>query len=359
MEKILGIHHVSSIAKNAQENLDFYASFFGLHLVKKTVNHENKEQYHLYYANHDASNALTTHFPMQGSEEGQVGDGQTEFVRYAIPVGSMNFWESRLNEFGIFNFKYSRFNETYLAFNDPHGLAIELVESELGSVNQWEYNKVTSTVAIKDIYNVSLASKRPEATVKLFTEIFGYQIDQNDDEYLRLKLHDGIGGTIDIRKQRSEDGVGGTGTVHHIALSIPNGSAEQWKSRLMKEGFFPTAVKNRNYFESVYFNDKGGITIELATQGPGMRIDEPLNELGNHLIIPPHFKEDEDHIINTLAPLYLHPIDKLNTYSYRNREEYDIIQNRKQMMKELKQLKESGASSEAIAAFKKEYMRRK
>lgn len=359
MKKIKGLHHTSSIVKNAQENVDFYASFFGLRLVKQTSNHENMEQYHLYYSNHDASSALSTHFPMQGSEEGKIGDGQTETVRYAIPVGSMPFWEKRLDDFGLFHFRYKRFNQTYLAFNDPHGLALEMVETDLGKNSTWNYNHVTEDVAIKDIYNVSIASKRPESTLKLFTEIFGYTIDQNDDEYFRLKLHDGIGGTVDIRKQRSEDGVGGTGTVHHIALSIANGSAEYWKKRLMDAGYFPTAVKNRFYFESLYFNDKGGITIELATEGPGLTYDEPLGSLGKNFIIAPHQKDDTELILNSIPPIEVKPIDHFETYSYRNKEEYDMVQARKQLAKDLKDLKEKGASVEEINEFKKASLQRR
>lgn len=358
MEKILGIHHTSSIVKNPQENLDFYASFFGLRLVKNTLNHENRNNYHLYYANHDATSAITTHFPMQEAEEGKIGDGQVTTVRYAINKGSMDFWKQRLSDFGIFYFTYTRFNDEYLAFNDPHGLTLELVETDLGSQNLWEFNHVKSKDALKDIYNVTIASKRPEDTVKLFTEIFGYKIDQNDTEYLRLKLHDDIGGTIDIRKQRSADGVEGTGTVHHLALAIPNGSAQQWKDKLMKAGFMPTAVKNRNYFESLYFRDKGGITIELATEGPGLQIDESLETLGTTFIIPPHFEEFKDEILNHIAPLHLQELGKLKTYGYRNKQEFDMIQERQRKIQEFKALKASG-DKEAIENFKKEQLKRR
>lgn len=358
MTKILGIHHTSSIVKNPQENVDFYAAFFGLRLVKQTTNHENKHNYHLYYANHDVSSAITTHFPMQESEDGTIGDGQVETVRYAIPKGSMSFWEQRLKDFNIFYFKYTRFNETYLAFNDPHGLALEMVESDLGNVNEWEFNHVVPAVAIKDIYNVSIASKRPESTVKLFTELFGYHIDQNDDEYLRLKLHDQIGGTIDIRKQRSQDGIEGTGTVHHVALSIPNGSADLWKKKLIDAGYFPTAVKDRFYFESLYFRDQGGFIIELATEGPGLTADEPLESLGTSFIIPPHFKDEEDSIRAEIAPIEVKEINHLQTYGYRNRQEFEMIQRRQMMIQELKALKASGASKETLDEFKKKQLRR-
>lgn len=358
MEKILGIHHTSSIVKNPQENVDFYAAFFGMRLVKQTSNHENKNNYHLYYANHDASNAITTHFPMQESEEGKIGDGQVETVRYAIAPGSMSFWEKRLQDFGIFYFHYKRFNQNYLAFNDPHGLALELVETDLGQTNKWEFNGVSSDVAIKDIYNVTVASKRPESTVKLFTEIFGYTIDQNDSEYLRLKIHDNIGGTIDIRKQRSEEGVEGTGTVHHLALAIENGSAEKWKSKLIDAGYFPTAVKDRNYFQSLYFRDQGGSIIELATQGPGLTFDESVEELGHTFIIPPHFEEDRESILAEIAPIEVKEISQLKTYGYRNRQEFEMIQKRQDMIRELKALKASGADKETLDAFKKEQMRR-
>lgn len=358
MNTILGIHHTSSIVKNPQENVDFYASFFGLRLVKQTSNHENKNNYHLYYANHDATSALSTYFPMQESDDGTIGDGQVETVRYAITKGSMPFWEQRLRDFGIFYFKYNRFNETYLAFNDPHGLALEMVESDLGKTNLWKFNNITENVAIKDIYNVAIASKNPEATVKLFTELFGYTIDQNDEEYLRLKLHDSIGGTIDIRKQTSQDGVEGTGTVHHIALSIADGSIDYWKKKLVEAGYFPTGVKNRFYFESLYFKDFGGITIELATQGPGLTYDEPLETLGSTFITPPHLQDEKEAILAHIAPIEVKVIDQLKTYGYRNRHEFEMIQQRQKLIQDLKDLKARGASKEELDAFKKSQLRR-
>lgn len=347
MQTILGLHHMSSIVKNPQENLDYYASVLGMRFLLNTTNHEDKNMYHLYYGTHDASGGISTYFPMQEAEEGLIGDGQVGHVTYA--VRNLDFWKKRLDHFKIDNYTYSRFNEHYLAFTDPHGLELEFIEVDNGIQNEWEYNGVDKDNNIRGFHKAALYSKNPSATQDLFTRIFGYTQTDEDEEYIRLTLNDSI---IDLKKQRTEDGVEGQGTVHHIALSIPNGSAEAWKKILQKEGFLTTAVKDRFYFESLYFREKGGITIELATEGPGLIID-------SEFVAPPHFKKEELAIKNHLAPLELKEIDSLQTYGYRNMYEYDILRRKneiKDKIKELNALPQSEDTKQQLTQLKKDFV---
>ncbi|CAM3433152.1 ring-cleaving dioxygenase [Erysipelothrix sp. HDW6B] len=344
MERILGLHHVSSVVKNAQENVDFYAGMLGMRLVKKTLNYDDIEEYHFYYGNHDGSTGLSTYFPISDSKEGDIGDGQVGYVTYAVNTGALDFWKERLDHFDIFNYSYERFGERYLAFSDRHGLDIELVETPLGPNSQWAFNGVQPETAIKGLYNAALFSERPAQTLSLFTDLFGYSVVAEDDEYYRLRIHEGLGGLIDIRKHTTTIGTKGHGTVHHIAFAIERGTEEAWREKLLSAGYFPTEVKNRKYFNAIYFRERGGILIELSTVTPGVTVDEPVETLGEAFIIPEHFEAQRLIIESKFMPVFVKEIDTLETYGYRNRYEYDMITKRNEIRE----------SINAIKAFEKE-----
>lgn len=137
--KTLGIHHISVVAQHPQENVDFYTSFLGLRWVKNTLNFDDKTMYHFYYGNHDASINLSTFFPMPSSDEGSVGVGQVAYQTYVVPMGSFEFWEKRLNAFGLSYYYMIRFGKQFLIFQDTHGYELELVEATIPNIsNKWE-----------------------------------------------------------------------------------------------------------------------------------------------------------------------------------------------------------------------------
>lgn len=321
------IHHVSSIVKHPQENLDFYTNVMKLKLLKNTLNHEDKAIYHLYYGN-DSNSALSTFFPMPDSEEGTPGDGFVGFVRYAIPPNSLNEWKQHLDHYHIKYFTYQRFNETYLAFSDPHGIDLELVERD-------DAQEIT-------LHSATLFSKIPEATVAMFKELFDYQIVNQDEEILRLESSDGH---IDIRKKIQSDGKKGHATVHHIAFSVQD--IELWQKKIKAYGLFTSKIIDRNYFKSFYFVEPGGITIELATEGPGLSIDDSTD-----FIIPPHFMEYKDEIMDTIMPLFNQELDELKSYSYRNKQEYDFITKRNEIKQKLKETSNKDERAKLIEAYR-------
>lgn len=338
--KTLGIHHISVVAQHPQENVDFYTSFLGLRWVKNTLNFDDKTMYHFYYGNHDASINLSTFFPMPSSDEGIVGVGQVAYQTYVVPMGSFEFWEKRLNAFGLSYYYMIRFGKQFLIFQDTHGYELELVEANIPNIsNKWEFNGVTKDVAIQGIDSAMLYSSNPESTYTLLTKILGYREINKEYKTILLESTLEIGGRLELSTQNIQPGKRGYGTVHHIALKVEDGSLEAWKTLLETNGYQPTQVRKRKYFEAIYFRDHGGILFELSTLSPGMTVDENVEELGSKLIIPPHYQNEEASILEYLPPVKLMTLNRLETYSYRTKSEYDFVEKRKQILGSINKIK--------------------
>lgn len=308
MMKTKGIHHISSMVGDAQQDVDFYASVLAYRMVKKTLNYDDKNMYHLYYGNHNASSGLITTFPMNFTHQGIVGSGQLGVAAFGVRPENFDFWKKRLQHFGIETTEYTRFHRRRLTFDDPNGLELELIETDKGPKNEWSYNGVESDQALIGIESSLLYSKKPEETLHLLTEVMGYKIMNENPNYYLLKIHDGLGGILELAKRAPRRGIPGVGTVHHIAFGVENEEIEDWREKLLEAGHRPTEVKNRNYFQSLYFREKGGILFEFATEGPGMLIDDEGDDLGKELIIPPHFQEEN---LSNLPKVQVREIDEL------------------------------------------------
>ncbi|MHC5268785.1 VOC family protein [Enterococcus sp. LJL98] len=339
MLKTTGIHHISSIVGHAQRNLDFYAGILGTRLVKKTLNFDDKESYHLYYGNTDGSTGLITTFPWTDAIEGRVGDGQVGVASCAVPTASFPFWKERFEKFEIPHFEYTRFGKKRMGFKDPDGLELELIEGDDSHEQSWAFNGIEKEDAFIGIQSATLYSREPEKTLQMFVEVLGYEKVAEDEEMIRLVVHEGLGGAIELNKKHRRPGRMGIGAVHHIAFKVKETEIEAWRHKLIQAGHLPTEIKNRKYFKALYFREKGGILIELSTEGPGVLVDEPLETLGETLLIPPHYAAKTPAILADLMPLQVRPIEKMGEYGYRNRYEYEILEKKKEIKHQIKQLK--------------------
>lgn len=337
--KLHGIHHISSIVGHAQRNVDFYAGLLGMRLVKKTLNFDDSSTYHFYYGNENGSTNLLTTFPWNDAESGQIGGGQVGITSLAISPDSLDFWKQRLNDFKIEYHTEERFNVQRLAFEDMDGLLYELVASNEEPKSNWEFNGVDSNHAIKGIDSAYIYSRVPHATLSMLQDVFNYKIiDESFDAYL-LAVDGGLGSRLELNKTTKDPSRQGVGTVHHIALGISNGDEEAWLEKLIAAGYRPTEIKERKYFRSIYFREKGGILIELATVGPGVLVDESEEELGKELLIPPHFEAIKDEIVDTLMPIEVREVTELIGYGYRDKYEFDLLRKKEKIKREILELK--------------------
>lgn len=304
-QQTAGIHHVTAFVRNAQETVDFYSGVLGLRLVKKTINFDAPEVYHLYFGNEGGSpGTIITFFPWATSRKGRIGGGQVGITTYAVPVGALDFWKARLSKLGISYQLTSRFNEDYVQLEDPDGLLLELVEREAGQDSKWSFGGVPAEKAVKGFGGAILYSTAPSQTAKVLVDVMGLKKVGEDAAYARFQAAGDLGNLIDVNLAVMPLGVGGAGTVHHIAWRAKDEEDHAlWRKIVEKNGLQPTPIIDRQYFNAIYFREEGGILFEIATDPPGFALDEPAAVMGEKLMLPEWFEEHRTQIEAGLPPL--------------------------------------------------------
>ncbi|HSJ66818.1 MAG TPA: ring-cleaving dioxygenase [Anditalea sp.] len=307
---ITGIHHITAIAGNAQNNVDFYTGILGLRLVKKTINFDAPDVYHLYYGDEVGSpGSILTFFPFEGARRGIKGTGELTYTAFSIPTNSMDYWIDRLAKFGIAtSTPLQRFGDTYIRFEDHDGLGIELVAAAKDSRKGWSYGNIPQEHAILGFYGATLNLRSKDLTAKLLTELMDYKFIAEDNNRFRYGTKGEPGDIIDIVVDEGRPGTQSAGTVHHIAFRTENDKTQAAiQKKLMENGVQVTEVKDRNYFKSVYYREPGGVLFEIATDEPGFAIDEEEAHLGEALKLPDWVEPQRAKIESRLPKLELNP----------------------------------------------------
>ena len=308
---ITGIHHVTAIAADSQKNVDFYTGILGLRLVKKTINFDAPDVYHFYYGD-EAGNpgSILTFFPYTGLVRGRHGKGMLNTTTFSVPASSIGYWEERLKKFNV---KYKpaedRFNmETVIYFEDSDGLGLELVFNDTDKRPGFSYGQIPLEHAIRGFYSVEIWEEGYERTAGLLTEQMDHQMISERGNRFRFAATNAPGNYVDILcTPDSLRGLGGSGTVHHIAFATPHKESQtEVQKKLMDRSLNPTPILDRNYFTSIYFREPGGVLFEVATSGPGFDVDEDPAHLGELLKLPPQYEARRSHLENELPPVSLH-----------------------------------------------------
>lgn len=305
---ITGIHHVTAIAGDAQKNLEFYAGILGTRLVKKTINFDGPDVYHLYYGDETGRpGSIMTFFPYKGLQRGRHGKGMLNTTTFSVPLASLGYWLTRLKKFGIAHKEpEERFsNEVVVYFEDTDGLGIELVFNEKDARPGYSNGIIPVEQAIKGFYNVEIWEEGYERTAGLLTEQLDHVLIAEKGNRFRFAAQDTPGNYVDILcSPDSLRGLGGSGTVHHIAFSTPaRTEQEDVRKKVLERQLNPTPVLDRKYFTSIYFREPGGVLFEIATAGPGFSVDEKPDHLGEALQLPPQFEPKRSQLEQTLAPI--------------------------------------------------------
>ena len=308
--KFAGIHHVTAIAEDPQENVDFYEGVLGLRLVKKTVNFDDPGSYHLYYGDATGNpGTIMTFFSWPGVHRGRIGNGQVSATSFAVPEDSLGYWVERLLQHGVrFEQPKKRFEETVLAFRDPDGLAIELVTRRGGEGGDvWERSSVPSEYAIWGISGVSLSEQSGEITRDLLVSILGFEKVEEANGRTRYLTTSTGGSFADVLEHPDGPrGLTAVGTVHHVAWRAPDEKTQrEWREEISARGLHVTPVLDRNYFRSIYFREPGGVLFEIATDQPGFAVDEEADHLGESLKLPSWLEKDRERIEESLPPVHL------------------------------------------------------
>ncbi|WP_161878002.1 ring-cleaving dioxygenase [Alkalibacterium sp. MB6] len=307
MKRTLGIHHITSIVGHPQENAEFYGNVLGLRLIKKTVNFDDPQTYHLYFGNEGGDpGTIITFFPWANARQGRIGGGQVGVTTYAVPVNSFDFWKNHLADKGIHVTETTRFGEDYLQFEDVHGLKLELVEREAGKPNTWSNSGLSPDVAIKGFGGATLYSLNPQGTIQTLTETMGLEKIGEENGLVRLKAIGETANIIDVPTEPVPNGRIGVGIVHHIAWRANDQQDHlEWQSLVSYKGHNVTEVKDRNYFDAIYFKEPGTILFEIATDTPGFAHDESYETMGSELKLPPQYESRREELEQVLPPINL------------------------------------------------------
>jgi glyoxalase family protein len=295
--KLEGIHHVTAITADAPQNVDFYARVLGLRLVKKTVNQDDPTVYHLFYADERGDpGSDITFFEYPGALQGRTGAGMVHTVRWRLgSEEALDFWQKRLD-----NHVLSR-QDGRLTFVDPEGLRHELAVVETGDEPLTaEHPEVPAEFALQGFDGVRAFAADRERSRGFLEQTLGFEPRQTTAWEVRGERR---GSTYAYDEAPQNPGIGGAGTVHHVAWAATLEEHEPWRERVATAGASVTPVIDRFYFKSIYFREPSGVLFEIATIGPGFTTDEPSEHLGERLSLPPAFEQLREQVEPLLTPL--------------------------------------------------------
>jgi len=305
---VTGIHHVTALADDAQKNVDFYTGILGLRMVKKTINFDAPDVYHLYYGNETgAPGTIMTFFPYSGLIKGRHGKGQMTTTSFSAPASSLDYWLKRLDKFNIkHTAPQTRFeNEQFIYMEDVHGLGLELVFNETDTRLGFSYGQIPIEHSVKGFYGVELSEEGYERTASLLLEIMDHQLVTEKGTRFRYSASNKPGDFVDVFcTPESMRGLSGSGTIHHLAFATHDEDTQlQAREKLLTKGFDVTPVIDRQYFHSIYFREPGGVLFEIATLPPGFAVDEEPSHLGEALKLPSWVEPSRQTIESELVPV--------------------------------------------------------
>jgi glyoxalase family protein len=292
--RLEGLHHVTAITADAPRNVDFYAGTLGLRFVKKTVNYDAPDVYHLYYGDEQgAPGSIMTFFEFPQAAPGRHGAGMIHTVAWRAPdETALDFWADRLEHAG----RPVERDDGVLRSTDPEGMGVELVVAD-----------------VPDPPLVASAADIPaERALQGFDGVRAYALAPDRSRPLLDRLGFDEDGVLagELRRARyvydaapPERGLQGGGTVHHVAWASRDEDHAAWREAVRETGARPTPVIDRTYFRSIYFTEPNGVLFELATLSPGFAVDEPADRLGESLVLPPQHEHLRARLERTLTPV--------------------------------------------------------
>ena len=303
-----GIHHVTAITGDVQKCTDFYVGVLGLRFIKKSINQDVPDTYHIYFGDYlGTSGTAMTFFGWPSWPKRKAGSSQVTTVSFAVPKGSLEFWNSRVHKLGMSLKRTSRFGHEGIVLTDPDGIEIELVgDASDDRWVPWKDSPVDQDHAIRGFHSVTMTVAESTATIDFLVNTMGFR--KAGDEGQRTRFETGQGGPdaiLDVvESPEGPEGEESMGTVHHVAWRTADaGHQSRWREVMVKAGRNVTPVIDRYYFKSIYFREPGGVLFEIATDGPGFTVDETAESLGSSLSLPPWFNVRRDRLDVALPPI--------------------------------------------------------
>lgn len=300
IKEIKGLHHVTSLASDAVENNRFFTHILGLRRVKKTVNFDAPEVYHLYYGDEVGTpGSVMTYFPYDMIQRGKRGIGEVGITEFAVPEGALPYWTERLAAAGVERLDYAKdFGEAHLHFDGPDGEGFALVETDGDGRKPWTGSDVPEDAGILGFRGARFRLRDADATGELL-QFMGYRKAETEGDITRYVIEGGNpADRIDIQALPEAGAASqGAGSVHHIAFAVEDRAAQlDVRKALLDTGYQVTPVIDRDYFWSIYFRTPGGVLFEVATNEPGFDRDEDTAHLGEALKLPSRYERQRTEI---------------------------------------------------------------
>jgi len=308
LSEINGLHHLTSMAGDARENNAFFTRTLGLRRVKKTVNFDAPDVYHLYYGDETGTpGTVMTYFPFPHIAKGRPGTGEVGTTMFSVPEGALDWWQIRLGDKGVDGIKrVDAFGEKRLQFNGPDGDHFALVEASGDDRAPWTQHGVDADHAIRGFHGAAMRLADNGAMAELL-RFMNYEKLDAADGVVRYRVRgEGNGaGSIELETMPAVAAARlGAGSVHHIAFSVDNrDKQEKVRKALLDTGYQVTPVIDRDYFWAIYFRTPGGVLFEVATNEPGFDRDEDTAHLGEALKLPEKHAHLREKLEMQLAPL--------------------------------------------------------
>lgn len=307
-----GYHHITACAGGAQQDLDFFTRIVGQRLAKQTVLMDGKfPHYHLYYSNAEIEpGSIMTTFPYSRLM-GLRGSGQVQSITYAVSNGTLPFWEDHLSRHKIeHNPIEERFGQRFIQFHHPAGLSFEVLEDRHDHRIGWTTDEIAESEAVRGFHSTVLSVREVSQQEKFLVEALGFRKTGVDGPYHRFEIGGGGANKTLILLHEPERTPGswtfGAGTVHHLALWVADDQALAAQKAIYEELGYTDAseIKDRYYFHSMYVRSPGGILVECCCNVPGgFEKDEPADQLGTKLHLPPWWEYRREEILATLEPI--------------------------------------------------------
>ncbi|MEL7833403.1 VOC family protein [Fodinibius sp. N2] len=307
MSQHRGLHHISVIASDPQDNYDFYVKKLGMRMVKKTVNQDDPTKYHLFYANADGNpGSSLTFFPWPGARQGTPGSGEATEISLAVPNDSQDYWQNHLKEQNIYHSDpFTRFGKTHISFEDPDGLQLHLVFDYDDKRQSWDQSPVPEEHQIQGFWSTTLKLDQVEETEELLTTILGFKKTQTENNRTLYETESRLGHSLIIEEVDNLPGRNGAGIVHHVAFqSEDEEDLTNMRFEVIRKGLQPTEIIDRHFFKSVYYRTPGGVLFEMATNGPGYFVNADKSKDQSEILeLTPWHESKRDQIESALPPI--------------------------------------------------------
>lgn len=313
MNGLKGIHHVTAITSSAEKNYDFFTNRLGMRLVKKTVNQDDIQTYHLFFAD-DKGSAGTdmTFFDFPGIPKGTHGTNEISKTSFRVPDdAALDYWEKRFDRLDVKHTGVKeQFGKKTLSFVDFDDQQYQLISDEknkgVAAGTPWQKGPIPLEYAITGLGPIFIRNANFDYFKEMMEKVLLFNEIAQEGSFHLFEVGEGGNGAQVIVEHNANlpQAQQGFGTVHHAAFRVEDRSVlNEWIQRMQSFGIQSSGYVNRHFFESLYTRVAPHILFEIATDGPGFMGDEPYETLGEKLSLPPFLEPKREQIEKLVRPI--------------------------------------------------------